>query len=323
MTVAIVSTGGTIASTPERGGDATPELTGDDLITAVPELASIASLETYDFSNVPSPQFSVGQMYELTQLLAELDADSDVEGVVVTQGTDVLEESAYFADLCYDGTTPVTFTGAMRNPSLPSSDGSGNLVTAVRTVTDDRARSTGVLVSFNYRVYPARDAVKANSMNPDTFRSPEFGPLAVLDENRLEWHRRSVELDEHFEPDPDALTNEVSAITATVDMSPAQLHACHGQAAVCLAATGAGHIPPTIIPALEELRDEGVPLVATTRCHEGRLARNTYGFRGSERTLQELGCYYSDRALSKTRIRTIVALAADELDAAFQRPGGE
>lgn len=320
MTVVVVSTGGTIASVPDGDEGASPELTGDDLIAAVPGLESVAAVDALDFSNVPSPHFTVEQMAELVDTLGALDADADVDGVVVTQGTDILEESAYFADLCYDGETPVVFTGAMRNPSLASPDGPGNLLASVRATASDRSRGSGVLVVFNDRVHAAREVTKTNSMNPDTFRSPEFGPLAVLDENRVTWRREPVSPDPTFDPNPDHLRNDVLAVVATADMSDVQIRAAEGSAGLCLAATGAGHIPPGIIPALEELRAAGVPLVATTRCPEGRLARHTYDFRGSEATLRELDCYYSDLNLQKTRIKSIVALAAGRLDEAFEQP---
>lgn len=320
MSIVVVSTGGTIASTNDAGGDASPELTGDDLVGAVPGLDDVATIETRDFSNVPSPHFTVEQMGELARYLADLDADPDVDGIVVTQGTDILEETAYFADLCYDGDVPVVFTGAMRNPTLPSPDGPANLMTSVRVASDERARGD-VLVAFNERVHAARAVTKTNSMNVDTFRSPEFGPLAVVDESRVTWRRDAITPDPPFDVDADELTNDVHAVTATADMPPAQIEAASDTDALCLAATGAGHIPPGIIPALEALRDDDVPIVATTRCPEGRLARETYGFRGSEATLQELDCYYSDLNLQKTRIKTIVALAADALDSAFDAPG--
>lgn len=320
MGVAIVSTGGTIASTPDDEGNASPELSGDELVAAVPGLDSIATVETHDFSEVPSPQFTVEQMFELVTVLEDLDADDDTDGIVVTQGTDILEETAYFASLCYTGDAPIVFTGAMRNPSLASPDGPGNLVTAVTAATDERAASFGVSVAFNYRLYPAADVTKANSQNPDSFRAPEFGPVAALDEDRLVWHRDAVSAPPALDPDPDALTNDVAAITVTADMHPRVFEACRDAKAVCFAATGAGHVPPSIIPELELLAEADVPLVATTRCHEGRLARQTYGFRGSERTLRELGCYFSDRNLAKTRIATIVGRAAGGLERVFDRP---
>jgi L-asparaginase len=316
MSVVVVSTGGTIASTDGAGGDATPELTGEDLVGAVPGLGELATVETHDFSSVPSPHLSIEQFYELGETVRDL-ADSGAEGIVVTMGTDVLEEAAYFLDCCYGGEVPVVFTGAMRTPESAGPDGPGNLFGAVATATAGRAR--GVLVAFNDRVFAPSDVTKVNAQNVDTFRAPEFGPLATVDEGRVVWRHGPVE---HpvFDPERAALTNDVTAVTASADMTDRQIRCAADSQALCLAATGAGHIPPGIIPALEELRAEDVPIVATTRCPEGRLARDTYGFRGSETTLQELGSYYSDLNLQKTRIKTIVALAADDLGRAFDRP---
>ncbi len=322
MSVVVVSTGGTIASKENSADEgARPELSGEDLVESVPELREVAEVRTREFSNVPSPHFTVERMLSLAELVRELSADGAIDGVVVTQGTDVLEESAYFVDLCHDAATPVVFTGAMRTPSSPSPDGPRNLLAAVRTAASDAARGRGVLVAFDDRVYPAREVTKAHSMATGAFRAPEFGPLASLDEDRLTWRRTVANLDPTFAPSRERLTNEVHAITVTADMPPAQIAAAARADAVCLAATGAGHVPPGIIEPLETLREQGVPVVATTRCPEGRLARHTYGFEGSEATLRELGCYYSDLDLQKTRVKTVVALAAGELDAAFERPG--
>jgi L-asparaginase len=320
MPIAVISTGGTIASTNDPDGDASPELTGSDLVGAVPGLADVAEIVTEDFSNVPSPHFTVERMYDLTERVRTYDEDSSVDGVVITQGTDILEESAYFLDCCYGGETPVVFTGAMRNATLASPDGPGNMLASVRTVKNDGVRGLGALVVFNDRVAAARDVTKMNSMNPDTFRSPEFGPLATVDEDRVHWQRRPVDRTPNYDLERAALNNDVRALTTTADMSDSAIRAARDAPALCLAATGAGHIPPGIIPALEDLREDGVPIVATTRCPEGRLARRTYDFPGSEATLRRLDCHFSDRNLQKTRIETIVALAAGSLDEAFVHP---
>ena len=317
MAIAIVSTGGTIASTAGSDGAVSPELVSADLVESVPGLESAAAIETHDFSNVPSPHFTVEQMAELVSFLEDLDSRSGIDGIVVTHGTDILEETAYFADLTYSGNGPVVFTGAMRNPSLASPDGPANLLASVRTAASEEARDRGVLVVFNDRVHDPRTVTKMHSMNPDTFRSPEFGPIAVHDEDRIDWRIHGAEPREVFDIDADELTNRVASRTVTADMHPSFIPDSEETAALCLAATGAGHIPPTIIPPLEELAAAGTPLVATTRCPEGRLARETYDFVGSEATLQELEFSYSDLNLQKTRIKTVVALAAGAIDTAF------
>jgi L-asparaginase len=323
MAVVVVSTGGTIASVEDEEGDggASPELTAEGLVGAVPGLEALTEVRTRDFATVPSPHLTVDDLYELSGLLAELDADPDIEGVVITQGTDTLEESSYFLDRCYGGETPVVVTGAMRNPSLASPDGPNNLLASVRTALSPGAAGKGVLVCLNERVHPATTVTKVHTTNADTFRSPEFGPLAAVEEDRVTWAREPADVEPTLDPDPDALTNDVHAVTVTVDTPRAQLRAAEDAAALCVAATGAGHVPLSAVEELERLAEAGVPLVATSRCPEGRLARSTYDFRGSERTLRELGCHFSPRNLQKTRVGTILGLAAGRLEELYERPG--
>lgn len=320
MVLEVVSTGGTIASTGDSGSGVEPELSGDNLVADIPELEDIADVRTRDFSNIPSPHFSIDRMWELSQTVRKLDADPDVEGVIVTHGTDILEETAYFLDLTYGGETPVVFTGAMRNPSLQSPDGPVNLLTSARAAVDADARGRGVLVAFNERVHPARDVTKVHSTNVDTFRSPESGPLGVIDETRVTWLRRREESSPTLDPNAAQLTNAVHAVTVTADMNPAQIRAAGDAAALCFAATGAGHIPPSIVDPLFDLKDDDIPLIATTRCPEGRLARRTYGFRGSEATLKELDCYFSPLNLQKTRIAAVLGVGTDSLESLFEQP---
>lgn len=320
MAIRVVSTGGTIASTETSGGDAAPTLSGEELIEAVPEIEEIAEIEVENFSTVPSPHLEIEQLWDLTERVRELDGDPEVDGVIITHGTSTLEESAYFLQLCYDGETPVVFTGAMRNPSLVSPDGPGNILASVRTAVDEHASQMGVLVTLNDRVHAAREVTKTHSSALETFREPEFGHLATVEEDRLTWRRRPMDPDPTFDPDPAALTNGVFSVWVTVDMPDQQIPDPEDAAAVCLAGTGTGGFPPHIIPKLRSLREANVPLVATTRCPQGRLGRKTYDFQGSHATLRELDAYFSDLNIQKTRIRTIVALAANGMDDAFERP---
>ncbi|MEF8842659.1 MAG: asparaginase [Haloarculaceae archaeon] len=320
MSIVVVSTGGTIASTADGGGDATVSLSGEDLVSAVPELEPVAAVEVDEFSNVPSQFLTLEGLYDLLEVVREYDADPSVDGVVVTQGTNTLEESSYFLDLCYDGDTPVVFTGAMRNPSLPSPDGPMNLLASVRVAADDRAGEMGVLAVFSERVHTARDVSKFHTMNTDTFRSPEFGPLGTVDEDRVVWRRRPVNPDPTLDPGPDALRRDMETVTVTLDMTDAQLRAATEKAGLVLGTMGAGHVPERIIDGLRAVREAGVPVFATHRGSEGRLLRDRYGYPGSEHLLRELDCYYSDLNLQKTRVKAIVALAADSLDEAFERP---
>lgn len=319
MAVAVITLGGTIASTDGEHG-ASPSLSGQDLVEAIPGLNEVADVETVDFLSKPSPCLTYADLNELVERIRDLDADASVTGIVVTQGTDTLEESAYFVDLCYDGDTPVVFTGAMRNPSLAGPDGPANLLASIRVTSDGGLEGGTTLVCFNDRVHSARDVTKTNTMNVDTFRSPEFGPLAVVEEGRVTWRRQPLDPDPTFSPSREMFPSNVEAVLITLDTSSKLLAACTDCDAVCLATLGGGHVPPTVVPTLKNLREQAVPIVVTSRCLEGRLMRNTYDFEGSEQVLRNLGCYYSDLNVQKTRVKTVVALAAGRLEDAFDRP---
>jgi len=307
MAIAIVATGGTIAAPSGSNGGRS----ADDLVDAVPELSSVVTIETQDFARLPSTDLTLDQMYRLAGTVRELNDDPDVEGVVVTHGTDTLEESAYFIDLCYGGGTPVVFTGAMRSPETAGADGPANLLASVRVAGTARARDRGVLVAMNDRVHAARGVHKTHSTAPDSFRSPEFGPLAVVDHGRVVWERACAVATPTYDPVLADLTNDVLALPVPVDASGRAIRAGRDSAAVCLGAPGAGNLPSAARDAIGAVRDAGVPVVVTTRCQRGRASRSD--------DLEGLGCFLSDRGLLQTRIKTVIALADDGLEAAFER----
>lgn len=319
MSIVVISTGGTIAMRDSKVKAATPTLNSDNLIDSIPELPNNINIKTKDFSNIPSPHFSVGEMYKLWELINKYNKDCSIDGIVVTQGTDILEESSYFVDLCYDGDTPVIFTGAMRHSSSTSPDGPANLLTAILTANNDEARNRGVLVTLNDCIYTAKEATKTHTMNLDTFSSPEFGPVGTRDEKRIRWHRKNNTTPTAI-PDLDLLTNNVHAIYITADMHPSTIPGPNECEAVVIGALGAGHIPPNIIGNIEILSSNNIPLVATTRCPQGRLAIDTYDYVGSEVTLRKLGYYYSDSNLQKARIETIIGIASNQLKKFFTIP---
>ncbi|MFB6165038.1 MAG: asparaginase [Haloarculaceae archaeon] len=319
MAIAVISTGGTIASVDDSGREASPELHSDDLVASVPGLAAETDLVTDDFATTVSHHHTVDWMAGLLARIEAHAADADVDGIVVTQGTNTLETVSYFVDLCYDGDVPVVFTGAMRNPSLVSPDGPGNLLTAVRAAASPRASEMGVLVAFDFRLHAARDVTKVHTQNPDSFRSPAFGPVVAMAEGTVRWRRRPLDPEPTFDPDRDALTNDVPIVPLAADIPTTTLEAAADSTAVCLVTLGPGHLTPAVIPVLEAFRSSGPPVVATTWCPEGALARDTYECHGCENTTRRL-CHYSDLNPRKTRIKAIVASAADRFEEAFVPP---
>ena len=175
--VRVIATGGTIASRP--GDD---QLTGSALIEAVPQLAGVAQVEVEEFSRIGSSGMTPDHWLLLAKRINELlDAEPDISGIVVTHGTDTMEETAYFLHLTIKDLRPVVLTGSMRSATAISADGPANLLTAVRVAADTNAGGRGVLVVLNDEVHSARDVRKTDNNRIDTFLSAEWGALGVVD----------------------------------------------------------------------------------------------------------------------------------------------
>src|ERR1700736_4947138 len=177
-TVAVLSTGGTIASKhdPLKGGYL-PALSGEDLIAAVPAIKTIAQIQVEQISNISSSDMTPEIWIRLAARANELLAKPDIAGIVVTHGTNTLEETAYFLDLTTVSTKPVILVGAERPASDPDSDGPRNLLDAIRVASEPGALSKGVMVVMNGQINAARDVTKTNTSQVETFRSLEFGAL--------------------------------------------------------------------------------------------------------------------------------------------------
>lgn len=163
------STGGTIAMIPDDSGGVVPILSTDDLLDAVQQFNTVVVVEAFGFSNVPSPHFDIRDMYDLAEYLDWLSHEDAMDGLDVNHGADVLEETPYFAQLCFTGVVPVAFTVAIRTPSALSPDGPGNLLAGV--VTARQATDPDVFVTFNDRINAYWDVTKAHTMAADAFES--------------------------------------------------------------------------------------------------------------------------------------------------------
>jgi L-asparaginase len=157
--IAVVTTGGTIAMKADHTGLASPSLSGDDLIAAIPSLKKRAAVDVFAFCNVPSSYITMDHLVRLRNYIDQL-GEQGYAGVVVTHGTDTMEETAYFLDLTMQSSIPVVLTGAQRNPSLVSSDGPANLLDSILVAADDRAHEMGVLIVFASEIVAAREATK-------------------------------------------------------------------------------------------------------------------------------------------------------------------
>jgi hypothetical protein len=180
--VAVVTLGGTIAmtrNTAEAGG-VVPALSGEQLIKAVPELDDgTVAIEVHGFRQLPGASLTFEDLIELAAFIKQLE-EQGAAGVVVTQGTDTIEETSYLLDLLHDGDAPVVVTGAMRNPTIAGADGPANLLAAVRVAASAVARGLGCLVVLNDEIHAARHVRKSHSTSTAAFTSPNAGPLARM-----------------------------------------------------------------------------------------------------------------------------------------------
>ena len=282
--VRLVATGGTISN--RRGG----RLTADDLVTSVPALADVATVQTEQFANVGSAQITLEQWLTLSRRLNTLFRDeADLAGIVVTSGTDTLEELAYFLHLTVRDRRPVVVTGSMRNPSQVGYEGQANLLAAFRVAAETRAAGRGVLVVLNDEINGARDVTKTDALRLQTFAARGFGALGVVDEDRVVF-RRTAEgrhtVDSEF---------DVSSITTLprVDVflvyqgAPGDLLKAavdFGAKGLVMATAGAGATSGTQGEGLAYARGKGIAVVTTTRAGSGRIAAPRTGTPGAALT---------------------------------------
>ncbi|MEU5525966.1 asparaginase [Micromonospora chersina] len=325
MTVALFTLGGTIAMAGTGSGGVVSRLTGADLTAAVPGLAGIP-LDVRDVVAVPSAALAYRQILDLVDAAGVAVADG-ATGVVVTQGTDTLEETAFLADLVWPHPEPLVFTGAMRNPTLAGPDGPANLLAAARVAAAPAARDLGVLVAFNDEVHAARFVRKTHSTSTATFASPNAGPLGHVIEGAVRLLTRPPRHAPLPPVDRERLAaTRVALHTVTLDDDPALLDALTpGLDGLVVASFGVGHVPPDFAPALGALAAR-MPVVLASRTGAGSVLRDTYGAVGSETDLRRRGLVCGgllDPYKARVLLRMLLAGGADRpaVEAAFTRHG--
>jgi L-asparaginase len=249
-------------------------------------------------------------MWALRQrIVAHLTRD-DVDGVVLTHGTDSLEESAYLLARSIDSEKPIVFTGAMRTSSELGWDGPGNLAGAVRVAAASESRGCGTMVFMSDRIFTALDVTKAHTSSLDAFDSPGLGPIGVIDDGRVIF-RRSLPATARV-LDPPALAQPVDIIYAYAGADSRLMDASRREGkGLVIAAMGRGNVPPSMVEGIERWIAEEKPVVITSRSGRGRVGC-TYGYAGGGRRLAELGAIFGGaRRPQQARIDIMLALGAN------------
>lgn len=285
--VVVFSLGGTIASTRAADGQGqgvTPRLTAADLVAAVPAVREAAEVETVSFRQCPSGDLT---MTDLVELAAEVTArvEAGAHGVVVTQGTDTLEETAFALDLLLPPSRPVVVTGAMRNPTLAGPDGPANLLAAVQVAACPEAAGLGCVVVLDDEIHASRFVRKTHTSSTGAFRSAPAGPLGWLTEGQPRIAVRPAPLP-LVTPLPAAAVPPVALLTMSLgdDGRLVEQVLSLGYAGLVVQAFGGGHVPRRTVPALERLA-RTIPVVLASRTGAGEVLTDTYGFPGAEQDL--------------------------------------
>jgi L-asparaginase len=318
--VVILGAGGTIAMT---GPSATPELDAKELVAGIPGLANHPTLEARSIVNKPSAHLTLADQLEICRQARDVARRG--LGVVVTHGTDALEETAMLCDVLHDAEAPIIFTGAIRPASAAGADGPANLVDAVSVAASEAAAGLGVLVVFGGEIHHARCTRKTDTTSLVAFSSPQTGPLGRVTEGHPTiWSRiprnpplDPPNLDKRVHVLPSFAGDDGALAQAALDTDPDGL---------IVGTLGAGHLA---LPVLELYREasERMPIVAYCRPERGVILNATYGYAGSERDLRDTAIipagFLSPQA---ARMKLLACLAAglsiDEVRWAFRQDDG-
>ena len=286
---------------------AVPSLSADEIMSMIPGVEDYAEIEAYTFSSMPSPHMTLETMLKLSKFTTELVERDDIDGVVITHGTDTLEETAYLLDLTVKTKKPVVVTGAMRSGSELGYDGPFNLATSICTAISDEAVGRGVLVCFNGEVNSASEVTKANSMALNAFRTPNFGPIGIVDNDNVIFYRDANHLEKY---DVSKIEKQVALIKCVVDMDSSYIDYLieKGYGGIVIEALGRGNVPPKMVEGIKKAIELEIPVVVVSRCFEGRVFES-YGYEGGGKQLKNLGVIFGDTLPGqKARIKLILAI---------------
>lgn len=291
----------------DKFGKAVPAVSGYDLLDSLPNLRQEAEWEVIDFSNVASCNMRPEKMQELAQIVKNGFQDPSLKGVIITHGTDTLEETAYFLDLTIRDERPIILTASQRDASESDSDGPRNLRNAMLIALNEQAIGRGVVIALNEEIHAARDVRKLHTSHVDAFNSGESGALGGIDNEDVIWHRK---------PEPSVKfgvpqrLSKVVICKAFTGMSPRALECLLEETTegLVIEAFGRGNLPPELVPAIRKTIEKKIPVVVTSRCLFGRTAP-AYGYPGGGADLEREGAWFaSDLSTEKVRLLLSIAL---------------
>jgi len=323
--VVLLATGGTIAMKigPVKHAPV-PAISGEDLLATVPEVRKYANVEVKNVSNVPSDYMDPVRWTALTGEVNTSLARPEVAGVIISHGTDTLEETAYWLDLTVNSDKPVILIGAQRNASEPDFDGPRNLLNAVRIAVDPQSKGKGAMLAMNSQINAAREVTKTHTSSVETFKSGDFGFLGEVDFDRVVYWREPLRR-QHVPIKTDNMPYvEIIPMYGGADGYLVAAAVDHGAKGLVIQGLGWGNVNKPMFAAIKSAIAKGVPVVITSRVPNGRVLPN-YGWEGGGKTLVEAGAVMADD-LSPQKARILLMLllqhgvsGQQDIQAAFNR----
>lgn len=309
--VVVLTTGGTIASRPDPSGGVVAAASGEELLSAVPELSGIADVRVEDLFKIGGYLMAPEDMLVVARRVRELSGDEAVAGIVVTHGTDTMEETAYTVDLLHDGEQPVVFTGAQRNAAVADTDGPRNLADAVRVAADPDARGLGPVIVMDGSVEAAREATKVHTSAVRAFASPGHGPVGAVSDDAVRVFGRRIR--------PLNLARNVSAVprvdliklSAGIDGTFLRAAREAGARGIVIEAFGIGNANHEVLAEVKRSVGAGIAVMVVSRCPEGYVAP-VYG-NGGGHDLKEAGAVFGG-SLSGQKARILLGIALATAD---------
>lgn len=312
-TIVVLTTGGTIASQPDGSGrNRSGALQGETLMAQASLPPGFETkIEVRSVLQKPSNAITCADLLLLREHCQALGESPEVCGVVITHGTDTLEETAYFLDITLPGNVPIVLTGSQRAPHEPGTDAFRNLTDALMVAAAPQAAGLGTLVVFNQSIYAARQVRKVNTYQVNGFAAPGSGPIGYVDGSRVSLSARPMR--------PAFTAVAIGSTLPRVDILPAYLDASSslveaavdaGAVALVIDGLGRGHVPPDWVPALAQVIERGIPVALVSNCPRGPV-HQAYEFTGSLASLEAVGVLpILDLSARKARLALSVLLAS-------------
>lgn len=306
--ILVVFTGGTFSMMIDQStGGAIPRYSGGELLDMIPQAKQLAEIDYYDFGKYPGPHVTPKLMLQLSKKIKQLLSEKNYDGVIVTHGTDTLEETAYFLDLTVNTEIPIVMIGSMKNSSEPDWDGPRNLIDAIHICLNENSRNMGVLVCLNGEINAASEVTKIYSDSVESFKSLDFGSLGFVQNGRVIYNRLPHYLEKI---ETDVIDDNVDMLTVYAGMNDKffRFSADSDVSGIVVEALGVGNVPPPAFEGIKYAVGKEIPVVLTSRCPAGETDY-IYSYPGAGKHLHDLGVIFADYINGqKARIKLIIVL---------------